>query len=332
MNSLDRKLFRNLVKMRGQVVAIGLVVASGVGVLVMSLSVHDSLQITADAYYERYKFGEVFAGVKRAPERLTSRVARIPGVQTVQTRITRLAILDVAGFNEPVIGKLVSIPEQGEPLLNRLALRAGRFVQPGRPDEVVLNEPFAEAHFLGPGDQIVALMNGKKRILNVVGIALSPEFVYAIGPGALMPDNQRYGIIWMGREALAAAYDLDGAFNDISMTLLRGAAPEPVVRELDNLLERFGGVGAIARKDQISNWFLMNEIEQIKMMARIMPAIFLIVAAFLANMVLARTISTERAEIGLMKAFGYSDLEVMGHYSKLVVAMTAVGIVLGWGI
>lgn len=318
--------------MRGQVVAIGLVVASGVGVLVMSLSVHDSLQITADAYYERYKFGEVFAGVKRAPERLTSRVARIPGVQTVQTRITRLAILDVAGFNEPVIGKLVSIPEQGEPLLNRLALRAGRFVQPGRPDEVVLNEPFAEAHFLGPGDQIVALMNGKKRILNVVGIALSPEFVYAIGPGALMPDNQRYGIIWMGREALAAAYDLDGAFNDISMTLLRGAAPEPVVRELDNLLERFGGVGAIARKDQISNWFLMNEIEQIKMMARIMPAIFLIVAAFLANMVLARTISTERAEIGLMKAFGYSDLEVMGHYSKLVVAMTAVGIVLGWGI
>ncbi len=330
LNSLNRKLFRNLVKMRGQVIAIGLVVASGVGVLVMSLSVLDSLQVTADAYYERYKFGEVFASVKRAPERLTKRIANIPGVQTVQTRITRLAILDVAGFDEPVIGKLVSIPEQGEPLLNRLALRSGRFVTLGRSDEIVLNEPFAEAHALKPGDRILALMNGKKRELNIVGIALSPEHVYAIGPGALMPDDQRYGIIWMGREALAAVYDLDGAFNDVSLSLLRGVAPELVVQELDNLLERYGGVGAIARKNQISNWFLMNEIEQIKMMARIMPAIFLLVAAFLTNMVLARSITTERGEIGLMKAFGYSDLEIMLHYAKLVVVMAGAGIVLGW--
>jgi putative ABC transport system permease protein len=332
LQPLNRKLLRNLFHMRGQVVAIGLVVASGVGVLVMALSVLDSLQITADAYYDRYKFGEVFAGVKRAPERLTSRIEAIPGVQTVQTRITRLAILDVKDFAEPVIGKLVSIPEQGEPLLNRLALRGGRFVRPNRPDEVVINEPFAEAHELQPGDQLTALMNGKKRKLTVVGISLSPEHVYAIGPGALMPDDKRYGILWMGREALAAAYDLDGAFNDISLTLLRGVAPEPVVQQLDNLLERYGGVGAIARKDQISNWFLMNELEQIKTMARIMPAIFLLVAAFLTNMVLARTISTERSEIGLMKAFGYSDFEIMVHYCKLVIAMTAVGIVLGWGV
>ncbi len=332
MKSLDKRLLRNLVKMRGQVIAIGLVVASGVGVLVMSLTVLEALQTTADAYYDRYKFAEVFAGVKRAPERLANRVAEIPGVQTVDTRITRLAILDIEGFDEPVIGRLTSIPEYGKPLLNRLALRDGRFVQPGRPDEVVLNEPFAEAHGLLPGDEIVALINGKRRELDIVGIALSPEFVYAIGPGALMPDDKRFGIMWMGREALAAAFDLDGAFNDISLTLLRGVAPEPVVQELDVLLERYGGVGAIARKDQISNWFLMNEIEQIKTMARIMPAIFLIVAAFLANMVLARSIATERAEIGLMKAFGYRDLEIMLHYSKLVLAMTLFGVILGWGV
>ena len=332
MTALERKLFRDLKKMRGQVVAIGMVVASGVGVLVMSLSVLDSLQITADAYYERYNFGEVFGGVKRAPERLADRVADIPGVQTVATRITRLAILDMTNFDEPVIGRLVSIPERGDPLLNKLALRSGRFVRPGSPDEVVLNEPFAEAHDLLPGDELLALMNGKKRKLRVVGIALSPEFVYAIGPGALMPDDKRYGILWMGREALAAAYDLDGAFNDISLTLLRGVAPEPVIARLDKLLERYGGVGAIARKNQISNWFLVNEIKQIETMAQIMPAIFLLVAAFLANMVLSRLIATERTEIGLMKAFGYTNLEIMAHYAKLVVAMIAVGIVLGWGV
>jgi putative ABC transport system permease protein len=330
MRALNRKLFRDLRKIQGQVVAIGLVVASGVGVLVMSLSVLNSLQITADAYYERYNFAEVFAGVKRAPERLKMQIGAIPGVQTVETRITRLATLDVEGFEEPVIGKLVSIPEYSEPLLNKLALREGRFVRPDSPEEVVLNEPFAEAHGLTPGDSLRALMNGKKRKLTVVGIALSPEHVYAIGPGALMPDDQRFGILWMGREALAAAYDLDGAFNDVSLSLLRGTPPEGVIQQLDKLLERYGGVGAIARKNQLSNWFLMNEIRQIETMATIMPSIFLTVAAFLANMVLARLISTERTEIGLMKAFGYSNNEIMLHYAKLVMLMTSFGVVLGW--
>ena len=332
MRVLDKKMLRGLANIRGQVIAVGLVVASGVGVLVMSLAVLDSLRITADAYYERYAFGEVFGGVTRAPDSLAARIADIPGVQTVQTRITRFALLDVADFEEPVIGRLVSIPERGEPLLNRLALRDGRFLQPGRPDEVVISEPFAEAHGLTPGSTFRALMNGKRRELEVVGIALSPEYVYAIGPGALMPDDRRFGIIWMGREALAAAYDLDGAFNDISLGLLRGASPGAVVEQLDTLLERYGGVGSIARKDQISNWFLMNEIQQIATMATLMPTIFLAVAAFLANTVLARLISTERTEIGLMKAFGYRNREIIVHYCKLVAVMTSFGIVLGWAV
>ena len=197
---------------------------------------------------------------------------------------------------------------------------------------MVINEPFADAHNLRPGDEFSALMNGKRRMLRIVGVALSPEYVYAIGPGALMPDDERFGVMWMGRSALAAIYDLDGAFNDVSLTLLRGTAPEAVIENLDELLERYGGVGAIARKDQISNWFLMNEIQQMATMATIMPTIFLIVAAFLANTVLARLISTERTEIGLMKAFGYSNGEIMLHYVKLVCVMASFGIVLGWGV
>jgi putative ABC transport system permease protein len=330
MQALNKKLVRDLRRMRGQVIALSMVIASGVGVLVLAFSVLEALQTTADAYYERYNFGEVFARARRAPETLTARIAAIPGVQTVETRIKRLAILDVTGFEEPVIGELVSMPERGMPKLNQLVLRQGRFVQPGHPDEVVLNEPFAEAHELVPGSQLTALLNGKKRTLDVVGIALSPEFIYPIGPGALMPDDERYGVLWLGRDALEAAYDLDGAFDDISLTLLRGVSPEPVIERLDRLLEPYGGVGAIARKDQLSNWFLMNEIKQIEMLGQVMPAIFLAVAAFLANMVLARLIATERTEIGLLKALGYSDIKIMAYYTRMVVAMTSAGILLGW--
>lgn len=330
MRALDRKVTRDLWRLRGQILAVAMVMASGVAVLVMSLGTMESLDETARAYYERYRFAQVFAALRRAPEGLAARIADIPGVQSVETRIVELAILDVPGFREPIIGELVSIPERREPLLNHLALRAGRLVAPDRPDEVVINEPFAEAHGLGPGDRIGAILNGHWRQLEVVGVALSPEFVYALAPGSLMPDDKRFGILWMGREALAAAFDLDGAFNDVSLSLLRGARPQEVIDRLDQLLARYGGIGAIERRDQVSNWFLMNEIEQLRMMSWIMPTIFLTVAAFLTNMVMARMIATEREEIGLLKAFGYSDWAVGWHYVKLVSAMGALGILIGW--
>ena len=332
MRALNRKLLRDLWRLRGQVLAIALVIASGVAVLVMSLTALEALQGTAEAYYERYRFAQVFASVKRAPERLASRIAALPGVQAVETRIVELAILDIEGFAEPVIGTLASIPERGEPQLNRLALRQGRFVAPDRPDEVVISESFSEGHGLGPGDHLHAIMNGHKRRLDVVGVALSPEYVYSIGPGALMPDDQRFGVLWMGEEALAAAYDLDGAFNDVALSLLRGAASEDVIDRLDLLLARYGGIGAFDRKDQVSNWFVKNELDQLKNLATILPTIFLSVAAFLTNMVLNRLIAIERSEIGLVKAFGYSSLEIGWHYMKLVMAIAGLGIVIGWGV
>ncbi|MET0009636.1 MAG: ABC transporter permease, partial [Candidatus Thiodiazotropha sp. 6PLUC4] len=330
MRALNLKLLRNLWKLRGQVLAIAVVIASGVAVLVMSLSALQALQDTAAAYYERQRFADVFATVKRAPSRLVERISTLPGVRSVEERILQMATLSIEGFEEPVVGQLVSIPEQGDPLLNQLVLRSGRLVTLGHPDEVVLNEPFAEAHNLQVGDQFKALMNGHQRTLTVVGLALSPEFIYTIGPGALMPDNKRFGIMWMGREALAAAYDLDGAFNEISIGLLHGTNPQQIIVALDRILERYGSRGAIARKNQISNWFLMNEIEQLKTMSTILPTIFLAVAAFLSNMVLSRLIATDRSEIGLMKAFGYSNWQVAWHYAKMVMAMTSVGIILGW--
>lgn len=332
MHVLDRKLVRDLWRLRGQVLAIAMVIASGVGILIMALSTSEALDETARAYYERYRFADVFAGAKRVPDGIADRIARIPGVQTLQTRVSHMATLDMPGFIEPVIGQLVSIPERAEPVLNRLVMRSGRSVRAGYPDEVILSEPFAEAHALVPGDRFKAIMNGNKRTLTVVGIALSPEFIYAIGPGALMPDKKRFGIFWMGRKALAAAYDLDGAFNDVSVSLRRGTNPREVILQLDRILDRFGGTGAYERKDQISNWFLMNEIEQQKTMATILPTIFLAVAAFLANMVMGRLIATERSEIGLMKAFGYGNMAVGWHYIKMVMVIAGLGILLGWAL
>lgn len=329
MRALDRKLARDLWRLRGQVLAIALVISSGIALLGMSLTSIEALTETATAYYDRYRFGQVFARVERAPEYLAERIRLLPGVQTVETRVVRSAIVDIDGFDEPVIGQLVSVPERHEAELNRLAVREGRLPRAGAPDEAVLSEPFAEAHRLVPGDSLKAVINGNWRQLRVVGIALSPEYVYTIGPGALMPDDRRFGVIWLGQEAMQAAFDLKGAFNDVSLTLLRGTDPDAVISRLDELLARYGGVGAYARADQISNWFLMNEIKQLQSLAAILPTIFLAVAAFLTNMVLARLITVERSEIGLLKAFGYRDRDIAWHYIKFVLGIAAVGIALG---
>nr|NIW25003.1 ABC transporter permease [Gammaproteobacteria bacterium] len=199
MRALDHKLVRELWRLRGQVLAVALVIGSGVAVLVMSLSTLEALSETTDAYYERYRFAEIFASATRVPERVGERIAAIPGVQFVQTRISRYATLDMEGFAEPVIGRLTSIPEAGQPELNQLALRSGRWIAPNRHEEIIVNESFAEAHQLAAGSQLIAVINGHKRTLTVVGTALSPEFIYALGPGSLLPDDERFGIIWMGR-------------------------------------------------------------------------------------------------------------------------------------
>ncbi len=330
INALNKKLFRDLWHLKGQVFSIALVIASGIALLVSSLSTYDALRDTSQAYYERYRFGHVFATVKRAPLHLKQRIESINGVQNTQLRIVKQAILDIADFPEPLMGRLVSLPEGQQPLLNRLMLSSGRLVEPGRPDEVVINHSFAQAHNLSPGDTLQAIINNHKRRLRIVGTAQSPEFIYVMSPFAIMPDKKRYGILWMGREALEAAFDYDGAFNDLTLTVQRGTDTRQTIQALDALLASYGGTGAIDRNDHISSWFVENELKQNKTSSRIMPTIFLLVAAFLTNMVLTRLISTERSEIGLMKAFGYSNSEVGWHYAKFVIAICLVGILLGW--
>src|SRR5690606_36523890 len=194
-SALDKKLIRDLWRMRGQVLAIGLIMASGIGILIMGLATVESLDETARAYYERYRFGHVFARVKRAPERLAAQVGALPGVRTVEPRVVANAVLDIAGFEEPVVAELVSLPTHREAKLNLVAVRSGRMPRPRSTDEALVSEPFAEAHGLQVGDRIRAILNGSWRELRIVGVALSPEYVYAIGPGALMPDDARFGVL-----------------------------------------------------------------------------------------------------------------------------------------
>ena len=332
MRALDRKLFRDLWHLRGQVLAIAAVIMGGIATLVMSLSTYESLTVTRDRFYSEYRFAEVFASLKRAPEPVAERLAALPGVERVETRVRAGVKLEVAGFSDPITGLLLSLPDAGEPLLNALHLRRGRLVQPWSADEVVLSDTFADAHGFQPGDTLAAIINGKRKQLTVVGVAVSPEYVYQIAPGSMFPDFKRYGVLWMGRNALAAAYDMEGAFNQVNLTLARDAIEADVIDRVDAVLANYGGTGAYGRADQFSNRFLSEELKQLQTMATVFPAIFLGVAAFLLNVVLSRLIALQRDQIAILKAFGYPYLAIGVHYVKLVLLMAVLGVVGGVGL
>lgn len=329
MRMLDIKLFRDLRRLWAQALAIALVIAGAVATLVMSVGSYRSLEETRTAYYERYQFADVFALVRRAPIGLVSQIAEIPGVAAVDARIAKLALLDIPSFREPATGRFISLPEPGRSHLDQLYVRSGRLPEPGSVGEVAISESFANAHGFTPGARFSAILNGRKRELLVVGIALSPEFVYAIGPGDIMPDDRRFGIVWMPEKALAGAFDLDGAFSSVNLKLLRNASEREVILRLDALLDRYGGQAAYGRKDQTSHAFLDHELDMLSNMSRTLPPIFLLVAAFLVNLTLDRLVALEREQVGLFKALGYGNLAIASHYLKFVMALVLVGIVIG---
>ena len=329
MRKLDRKLIRDLAHMKGQAFAIIMVIAAGVATFVMSMCAYESLSDGKEQFYRDNRFADVFSSARRCPRSLIPRIEQIPGVAAVDTRLVYDVLLDVPGLKEPATGRLISVPDFGEQSLNKVYISRGRMLEPGRLGEVVVSEMFAEAHGFVPGDTIKAIINGKQQQLKMVGIALTPEYVIQIQGGSMLPDKKRFGIFWLHEQTLESAFDMSGAFNDVSLKLAHGANLPQVVEQLDQLLDPYGSIGAYDRTEQLSHQYVTDELKQLKTMATLAPAIFLSVAAFLLNIVISRTISQQREQIAALKAFGYTNYEVGFHFLNMVLVISLTGTAVG---
>jgi putative ABC transport system permease protein len=327
VSTLDRKLVREVWRLRGQLLAIAIVVACGVAVYVTFATNLAILQGTRASYYASQRFADVFVSVSRAPLSVARDVAALPGVEEVETRIVRRSSVEVDGFAEPVVTQLVSLPGAPDQGLNRVYLRRGGWPEPRRETEVMVLESFAEAHGLQLGARVSALMNGRYEPLRIVGIGLSPEYVFPMNPQGGLPDAKRFAVFWVPRPTLAAAYAMTGSFDELSLRLARDAEHlEPdVILAVDALLAPYGGRDAYGRSLHASDRQLSLELEQLSSQGVVVPLIFLGVAAFLLNVVLSRIIGTQREQIAALKAVGYQDARIGAHYAKLVVIVVGVG-------
>lgn len=329
LSQLDRKLVRDLARMKGQTLAVALVMACGLAMMIMARSLIHSLDSARAEYYRAHRFAEVFAHLKRAPRALAERLRALPGVAAVQTGISMQVTLDLAGLDEPASGLVRSLPDTGAPELNRLFLRRGRWLAPDRGGEVLVGEAFAEANGLQPGDTVTMLLNGRRRTLRLAGIVLSPEFIFESRPGAALPDNRTYGIFWMPYRELAAAFDLEDAFNHVALTLEPGARERAVIAAVDRLLEPYGGRGAFGRADHPSDIRVSDEIRVLRALSVGFPVVFLSVAAFMTNAILSRLLNLQREQIAILKAFGFTNGVVTVHYLKFALVMVVLGTGLG---
>lgn len=329
ITQLDRKLRRDLAHLKGQVIAVALVMGCGLAMMIMARSLIHSLDTTRREYYEAHRFADVFAHLKRAPNWVAAKAAEIPGVAAVQAGLSVQVTLDLAGVDEPASGNVRSVPDLQPPELNRLFLRSGRWLAPGGRGEVLVGEAFALANHLRPGDTVAMLLNGRRQRMRIAGVVLSPEFIFESRPGSALPDNRTYGTFWMAYPELASAYNLDGGFNYLALALAPGAAERPVIAELDRLLQPYGGRGAYGRADHPSHIRVSDEIRVLTTLAIGFPLVFLSVAAFMTNAVLTRLLNLQREQIAILKAFGFTNRQIVVHYLKFALVMVAGGTVFG---
>jgi putative ABC transport system permease protein len=329
VNVLDIKVARDLWAMRTQVLSISLLIAAGIAVLVMSASNYLALVGAMEAHYRDERFGDVFASLKRAPLSLVERIREINGVGVVEPRVAQAVRVIRDDSELPISGRIISLPASGQPLLNRLYLVEGRWIDPARPDEIIINAAYARARSVRLGDSIDVVLNGRLQPFRVVGVALSPEFVFATRSGVPLPDDRNFVVLWAGESAVAAAFDMQGAFNDVVMMLAPGATKAAIIEALDRLLMPYGGIGAYDRHELPSNRLLEDELAEQQTMSIVMPAVFFGIAAFLLHVVLGRLIAAQREQIASLKALGFSNLPIALHYFKLVTVIALIGTVIG---
>lgn len=329
MKALDRKLLRDLRLMWSQALTIALVVASSVAGFITTFSAYDALSWSRDLYYTDARFADVFATLKRAPLSLERQFETIPGAAHVETSLTELVPITIPNVADPIIGRLIGLDARAPQRLNKVHLRSGRMIGAHRSGaiEALVSEGFAIGRHLKLGDRLGALVNGRREELLIVGIALSPEYIFAGMAGS--PDQRGFGVFWVDRQALGAAYNMEGAFNQVAVRLSPGATEGPVIDNLDRLLTPYGGTSAHGRDQQMSHMILNSEIKEQRVLGTVLPSIFLAVAGFLLNVVLSRQIATQREQIAALKALGYENRAIGLHYLKLVLVIVVLGLALG---
>ena len=331
---LDRKLLREIRGHAGMLLAVTSIIAVGVACLVTLGSSYLNLSEAKSLYYSECQMADFSVELKKVPLSELTEIERQPEIASIRPRIHQLVAVDLEGESEPLNGLVLSVPDKRRPMIDDIVIQKGSYFTDRRDNEVIVNEAFAKYHRIVPGQWIRLILNNQQQELFVIGTAISCEFVYMLGGGSITPDPKRFGVFYLKQSFAEDVLDFKGSCNQIlgRLNASKKGNPRELLERIERRLEPYGVFSTTPLEDQVSNRFLSQEIQGLRSFTIISPTMFLAVAALVLNVLMTRLVQQQRTVIGTLKALGYSDFQVFGHFLKFGLVVGLVGGVLGCAI
>jgi putative ABC transport system permease protein len=326
---LFRKMRRDLMQQKGAYAACIVVITIGLMVYTSMSMVMDNLLLSRDTFYENQNFADGFAEIEGMPYSQISGLSDIEGIEQIQGRLIKDVRVVMPEREENVYLRLVSIDTSQSPLINDVLLEKGIPLEDGNMNLWVDNK-FFEANQLELNQEINIIAEGKKKTFRVTGTGKNPEFIYAMRTTSdLVPSPETFGIAYVPLSVMKNLFQEKSSVTNLVFTLDPDKHFDDVKPYLESELKPYGLKIIYPSKDQLSHVLLEQELISIKAMAKVMPVIFLSVAAMILYIMLKRMIELQRTQLGTLKAFGYTYREILFHYLSYALITGLTGGILG---
>ncbi|SHK12211.1 ABC transporter permease [Paramaledivibacter caminithermalis] len=328
MKKLNLRLIRLIKKSYGQAIAVITVIAIGLLVYTAMKMAALNLENTLNEYYDLTNFADIYVQVVKIPGNEVKDLENKYGITNAQGRVVSDVPLKVEDEEEKVTIRIISIPNNDE-RINNIYLIEGDGIKNKNKDVLVV-EQFAKARNIAIGDTLSVQMNGKLYNLNVAGIVSSPEYIYLMeNEQTLIPMPGKFGVVFVADELARQSFGFGSSYNEIVIKVKDENEIDKIEDKLEKVLKKYGVKRIIVRDNQLSNRMISEEINQLKNMAKVVPVIFLGVAALIIAVMISRMVKKDRVPIGVMKALGYKNIDIVLHYIKYSLVIGILGAIIG---
>lgn len=332
MSILFKNLLRDIKKSKGQFISILIIVILGVTFYTSLNSAFKNLSNSSIKYYEEYRLADLWIDLDKAPISIKEKVEKLSNVEMVTGRIVKDASINISDENATL--RFITLPDIKSNIVNDLTIKSGRYFSESDSNQCLLDEDFFKANNLKLGEYIYPVINGNQAKLKVLGVVKSPEFIYTLkDSGELIPDNKRFGIIYIKQSFGEAIFDLKGSVNNISIKVKSGSDVDEVKDDVKKLLKNYGVKSSIDRKQQTSTMMVDAEIKKLQSTGGSFPVIFFMVASVIIYIMMGRMVENQRIQIGVMKALGFTNVQVLIYYMSystiIAVSGSLIGSILG---
>ncbi len=214
---------------------------------------------------------------------------------------------------------------EGKQNISKFHLFKGRDFDENDNEGIWIDKRFADGRNLDVGDKITLKFDGKTVSKTIRGIMYSPEYVYYIQEGSLLPDFSQVGFAYIPSKGA----DFDIEYNTIVLDAYEDLKENDFKDDLEETLGQKAFVQYVDRDNNIGVKALQEEIDQHTMFSVIFPTIFVLVSLLTLVTTMSRVISAQRMQIGTFKAMGYSNKSIILHYLSYGFVLSLAGSILG---